>query len=479
MTNRFLLYSAVAAVALAAASLLIGYELVSDAWAWLVWGRELASLDLDTSLGPSFKPLPVAIAAVLSPAGDLAPELWLVLVRASWLLAPLLAGALAHRLTADLDRRLRLAAASFAALSLLLLVDGVTPWLRQGAAGMSDPPLVALVLGAVVAALHGRAGLALGLAGLAALVRPEVWPLLAAYGVWRWRGDPALRPWIAALAVAVPALWFVPDLLASGTASAGGQALGRTEGGPAAGLEVLARAVLMPLFAAWPLALFAATRAGRARDRDRRASAVLGAGVLAWIAVVAAMAAAGFPGLPRFMAPAVAIGGVLGGVGLARLLACARRPLARGGVALVVVALLAQVALRAVELPGDMASSARIAREHERVRDLAREIGAGPLLRCGKLATSDVLVRTELAWELDVALSRVVSFGEPSTLSGAFVVGPRASRRVAAFMRAHGTLLGARNQWRIYSIGCLPERNAASPAAHLRAVPGAARWRSR
>lgn len=466
MTNRFIITAALCSVALAALSLVVSYELVYDAWAWLVWGRELAGLGLETSLGPSFKPLPVVIAAPLSLAGDLAPELWLVLVRASWLLAPVLAGALAYRLTEDLDRRLRFAAAAFAALSLLLLRDDVTPWLRQGAAGMSDPPLVALVLGAVAAALHGRWRLALGLAGAAALVRPEVWPLLAVYGAWRWREDPRSRPLLVALAVGLPALWFVPDLLASGTASAGGRARGREGAGSGlpASLEVLGRAAIMPLFAAWPLAILAATRGSR-RDRTL---AVLGAGVLGWIAVVVAMSAAGFPGLPRFMAPAVAVAGVLAGVGLARLLASLRRPVARTLLGLGVLVLLTQVALRAVELHGDITSSARIARSHERVRVLAREIGSEPLLRCGRLAVSDVLVRTELAWELGVGLAQVVSFGEPSARSGAFVVGPRATPLVVAFMRAHGTLLGARDEWRVYSIDCPP---SAGTLARTASVP--------
>lgn len=306
--------------------------------------------------------------------------------------------------------------------------------------------------------------MALVLGALAALVRPEVWPLLAVYGAWRWREDPRSRPLLAGLAVGAWALWFVPDLLTSGTLSAGGRAQGRagTQSGLAGSLEVLGRAVPMPLFAAWPLALFATVK-GR---RDRRL-AILGAGVLGWVAVVVAMSAVGFPGLPRFMAPAVAVAGVLAGVGLARLMASARRPPARALVALVVLALLAQGALRADELHGDMSSSARIARSHERVRDLVREIGAEPLLRCGRLAVSDVLVRNELAWELDVALARVVSFGEPSASSGAFVVGPRATPLVVSFMRSHGALLGARDEWRIYSVGCSPAAGALASRASL------------
>jgi hypothetical protein len=469
MSNRFLISAGAASVALAALSLAIPYELVYDAWAWLVWGRELTSLALDTTLGPSFKPLPVLLAAPLSLAGDLAPELWLVLVRASWLLAPVLAGALAYHLTGDAQRRMRLAGAGFAALSLLLLYDDVTPWTRQGAAGMSDPPLVALVLGAVLAALRGRPRLALALAGAAALVRPEVWPLLAVYGAWCWRALPQTRSLLAGLAVGVPALWFVPDLLGSGSAGAGGRALGRegAGGGIDASLQALGRAALMPLFAAWPLAVLAVWRR-RGTDRTMQ---ILGAGALGWIAIVVAMAAAGFPGLPRFSAPAIAIVGVLGGAGLALLPALASRPAARAGVALLCAAVLVQVVLRAAELHGDMASSARIARSHERVRDLAREIGREPLLRCGRLATSDVLVRTELAWELGVGLARVVSFGEPSARSGAFVVGPRATPLVAAFLRGHGTRLGSREEWSVYAVAC--PRGAGTLAASSRRSPAA------
>ena len=61
-----------AAAALAALSLLAPSQPGYDAWAWLVWGREVVALDLDTVEGPAWKPLPVAITALLSLAGDLA-----------------------------------------------------------------------------------------------------------------------------------------------------------------------------------------------------------------------------------------------------------------------------------------------------------------------------------------------------------------------------------------------------------------------
>ncbi len=44
-----------------------------DPWAWLVWGRELTHLDLNTLGGPSWKPLPVIL---------IAPFTWLGAARA-------------------------------------------------------------------------------------------------------------------------------------------------------------------------------------------------------------------------------------------------------------------------------------------------------------------------------------------------------------------------------------------------------------
>jgi hypothetical protein len=48
----------------------------SDAWAWLVWGRELIGLELDPTNGPSWKPLPVVLTTPLALLGDAAPLAW-------------------------------------------------------------------------------------------------------------------------------------------------------------------------------------------------------------------------------------------------------------------------------------------------------------------------------------------------------------------------------------------------------------------
>ena len=465
MMSHRLPWIVAACVGLAVASLLVAAEPVYDAWAWLVWGRELTHLRFDAATGPSFKPLTVGLAAVLSLAGDAAPALWLVLVRSAWLLSFVLAAELAHRLTAGRPPATRLAAAAFAAVGLALLSDGVTAWLRQAAGGMSEPLLVALVLGAVRVALAGRVRWALVLGALAALLRPEAWPLLALYGLWAWRAEPRARPLVAAIGVAVPALWLAPELL-----TAGGGGAGRAQRETSDPLEALGWAAVLPLALAWPLALLAALSGRPAR--------LLAAGALLWIAIVAAMTMIGFAGLPRFMAPAAAIVCVLGGVGLATALAgVPRRPSSAALGALIAVAGVITVA----GLPGRLSDASdawraadRTAASHDRLRAVVRAIGDEPLLRCGRLATSDVLVRTALAWELGGSLSQVVSFGAPSRQSGTFVLGLDAPRSLHDAMREAGALLGARGEWRVYSVAC-PLTASSSSAARSAGVSGAAR----
>jgi len=469
-----------ACLALAAASLALPADPVYDAWAWLVWGRELTGPGLDLTSGPSWKPLAVGIAAVLSPAGDAAPQLWLVLVRAAWLLALVLVARLAYVLTAGHERRERIAAAAFASLSLLLLLDPVTAWWRQAAEGMSEPLLVALVLCAVHAGIDGRVRTALALGALAALLRPEVWPLLAAYGLWHWRREPASRSLTVALALAIPALWFGPELLAAGSALGGAERAQRGDGGSLhAIVEVAQRALELPLLAAWPLAALAA-----ASCAAKRPARLLLAGTLAWIAVVALMAAGGdFAGLPRFMAPAAAVVGVLGGVGLARLLVLARERTLRPALPTVALAaLLATIALqlapRAEGLREAARVTVRVGQSHERLRALVHAVGNDALLRCGDLATSDVLVRTALAWELDAPLADVVSFGRVPHQSGAFIIGPQAPWSLRMSVARRAVLLARRGEWRAYSLDCpatAGSRSSSSGRSRTAGVTGARR----
>ena len=61
---------------------------------------------------------------------------------------------------------------------------------RNGLQGYSEPLLICLTLGAVDMHLSGRTRWAFGLGVLGALVRPELWLLLALYGAYAWIADP-------------------------------------------------------------------------------------------------------------------------------------------------------------------------------------------------------------------------------------------------------------------------------------------------
>ena len=63
-----------------------------DPWAWILWGDEIARLDLVTEGGPSWKPLPILFTTPFSLLGhDVAPYLWLWVARAGGLLACVMA----------------------------------------------------------------------------------------------------------------------------------------------------------------------------------------------------------------------------------------------------------------------------------------------------------------------------------------------------------------------------------------------------
>ncbi len=279
-----------------------------DPLAWLVWGREVAHLSLDTSSGPSWKPLPVAVAALLAPLGSLAAPAWLWIARAAALLAVVVAARLAARLAPPGHR---VVAAVGAALTLVLTGG----FLGGAARGYSEGMLIALTLLALEAHLDGRRGRALAFGTGAALLRPEVWPFLLVYAVWLWRRDPALRKATVGAAAAVLALWFLPELWGSGELLRSSNRARIPNPGSPAAADVPALAVLSNFAAilALPLAL-----AALAALRGRLLLA-LGAAAAAWVLLVAVMAQAGWAGEARYLLAAAGPLAVVAGVGLARL----------------------------------------------------------------------------------------------------------------------------------------------------------------
>ena len=322
---------------MAALSLLLPSTPTYDPWTWMGWGRDLASLSLDTRAGPAFKPLPVFVGALLSPLGDLAPWLWLVIARAGGLLAAVLAFRLAWRLAGG-----SLVAGSVAFAGVLLCGG----WVWNGWLGNSEGIFLALVLVAAEQALDGRHRWALALGFVATLLRLEAAPFLLAYGCWvGWR-DPGARAWIAAAFAALPVAWLGPDLAGSGDVFRSSErARIPNPGAPTLAdrpaLESLERALALAPAVIWAGAALALVGVAR-RALPRLAALPLAAGA-AWVALVALMSELGYSGEERYAMPGIALAAVSAGAGAdwaARSVIGARR-LAPALVASVLVAIAA------------------------------------------------------------------------------------------------------------------------------------------
>src|SRR4051794_3815575 len=370
-----------------------------DPWAWVIWGREILHLDLDTQFGPSWKPLPVVLTTVFALVPGAAPALWVAVARAGGLAALAFAFRVARRLGGGV------AGGLLAAGCLLVSTDFV----RFAAVGDSEGLLVALLLAALELHLASRRRAALWAGFGAALLRPESWPFVGLYALWlAWR-EPRLRRLVAGMTIAGAALWFGPELWGSGNALRAGERACDPNPNALAfaqhpALEVVKRFSSMTPLLAQVGGVLALARAAARRRLD--ATAALALTCLAWIGVVAVMTESGFSGNARYLIAPTALACVVGGVAIGRALEqVAPRPAIAPAIA--VAALAGVVAFRAGDVGTDLSSVRSEARLNANVSDaIDRAGGPGAVKRCGGITTGAFQV-TLLAWELNVPIERV------------------------------------------------------------------------
>lgn len=444
-----------ACTAVGALTLALPASLTYDAWAWLVWGREVVQLSLDTTAGASWKPLPVLVTAALSTTGEAAPELWMLIVRAGSLLGIVAVFRLAARLG---GRGAGLVAVAF----LILTPDSGPRLLLLVAEGHTAPLVLTLSLWAVDRHLDGHRRQALVLATAAGLLRPEIWPFLVAYGAWLWWREPSRRILVASALAVVPVLWFGGDWWGSGSPWQGAEAAAVVTGDATSrfGLALgrAARAVIVPAWVAAAVAVLASWREGD------RSPALLGGAALAWLALVVGMTTLfGYAALSRFVLAASGALCVLGGAGVIRAWA-ALRALASGAsraggwiMALAVVSVALPLTAPRVMGLADMADriSRRAGLEAALVQAVERAGGAEAVRSCGAVGLDpDGLLYTALAWELAVPLGAVgagigdgpgVSFLRDRTVDAGPVAGrlPRSAVEVARS-----------GPWVVHATGC-------------------------
>jgi hypothetical protein len=386
----------------AAASLALPSVPTTDAWGWIVWGRELVDLDLETYAAgaPSWKPLPVLLIAPLTLLGDGAVDAWLVLSRAAGLAGLPLAYLLAARLAGP--------AAGAVAVAALALSGG---WFRGLEHGYCEPLVISALLGAVLAWLEERRALAFGLVLAASLARPECWPLLVAMALWMWRRDPRLRPLLAAGVAVVPLLWVGVDWWSSGRFLNAERVAGAVIR-DMSGIELLGLGMRIPPLPALLLAAFAA---GYAAVRRELLPALLGAAVLAAAVALTIAAQLGYPPTERVFMPLAGFVAVLAGVGAAQLVRAPVAPSLRAAVAAGLALACLPFAVQRAQLIPDQVEAARELEDLQvDLRRAAREAKpAAPRTAAVALPRPLMWARGAIAWEWDVPMRRIGEIDDP------------------------------------------------------------------
>ena len=425
--------AALAALALAA---VVAWALVPtypdyDAYHHLLWGRDL--LDgvrpgFEDPFAPTQHPLYLALAAVLSLAGESADRL-LVLVTVLSLVA-LVAGAFA------LGRALFGTAAAYLG---AFFVGSSFAFLLYAVRAFVDVPFLALVVwaGALEARRPHRGLAPMALLAAAGLLRPEAWVLAGLYWLWclprrTWRS----RAGLLVLGVAAPVLWCLVDLAVTGeplfsltNTQALSGALERERGlaaVPSTFVTFLADLARPPVALAGIIGLGLALR----RFGPRRLAvplALLGAGVLTFVAIGVAELSL----IVRYLTvPAVALC-VLAGyaiMGFATLEPGPQRTRWRAAAVGALAVGVAFVAVKAGSFGALRAELRFVDRTHDAVRGLVAEPRVRTGLRCGALTFPTYRLVPDARWLLHADAAQV------RTRAGATAASQRSPGAVAVYI---------------------------------------------
>ena len=451
------LYLALAglALAIAALSLLIPSTPSYDPWAWLVWGREIVHLNLHTTGGPTWKPLPVIFTTVFALFGRAAPDLWLIVARAGALMAVAMTFKVAWRITRDLvppsgdargwGGRMGLLPVLFAAVVAAASLVNSKGFVTDNALGYSEGLMTALVLIALDRHLDGARRQAFAIGFFAALDRPELWALWGPYGLYLWWKDPGARKLVGALFVLTPVLWFLPEYWGSGHLFRGVSRAQHVRSNSAA----LAKCPFCTEFRhhAWPKVMFrikgvsllamAAAAFGLYRTRaswwprgpllpgTRGRLVLLVAGAVGWLwwIGIAVLTQAGFSGNDRYLVLGSALISIVGGVGWAWAAMSAATLLRRssgairhhlswaiaGTVGLAAAILIAAppwIGPSLLDVPATHRALVYQAHLREDMAAVVQRLGRKQILGCGTVMTEGFQVPM-LAWNLGVHTMRV------------------------------------------------------------------------
>ena len=443
------LYAALGAgsLLLGALSLLYPSTPSYDPWGWLLWGREIIHLKLDTVGYNSFKPLPVLFTVPFALFGKAQPDLWLAVARAGALFTVAMAFKLAARITtwfgaspAGREGVSRLIAYGPAILAGAIAAAGVllsSQYIRDATLGYSECLGAGMVLFAIDRHLDDQPRQAFVIGLVPALDRPEIWAFWGLYGLYVWRRDPGARKLVVALFALVPCLWFLPELWGSGHLFQGvTRALHPrrnaatftkcpfcTEMKAAWQLSVSRVKVVAAVMAVgaaiavWLALRSRTTKLGAAvrEQAHRPAGVVLALAVMAivWFVEISAMTQYGFSGNQRYLIVGGALVVVLGAVGwglaawkLGALLGGLIHPVPGAALALLAATLVflllpdyVGTRLSAGALDHAMRYQAELREDLSTI--IQRAGGAKKVLACGTVMTED-FQKPMVAWYLDL-----------------------------------------------------------------------------